>query len=869
MAYLSSYAQTFLNASVTSGVMNMPAHLTDDILIAYVTIDSGTATFAGSTWLDLPSAPANPVSNGIVTYLKYLKAASAAETLTLTTADAYTCTVYSYRDVDTTTPFDGVTPVNTTSASGYTATASAVTNGNTDSLIAYLAAQETPSTLPSNVLSQPGVMWIDQNDTGGTTATTSAHQMAAWYINRAASTASPTPTFVSSVTSTWTKATFSLRNKSGGRIPAYIDDVTSPGSMITGGHHIVAANNITWTTTGITASINSKTVTPGAAANGADFGINPFCNAVTTTAAQTAANALVGPEATLGTALDASTGLIIGSFIAGSPKMGTFGVGTVADGGVVVRLGSGSTGTTAWNAYQVSAKDAKVTTEQRCVFAIEAGYSGSAYANGSSNCSNTAVKYIQFLRNAPYFSSTVYMSELHFVLKQVVAGGDSTYPVDISGLVAIGKSFRLPVIQQAGANGVVSFAPIQIGGGDAVYFKIDAGAIQFPSRATASAKDLQYHASDNKVGLYLAGKSGDTILLTNSVVTSNTPYVFEITSAATSAATWDFTGLTVVGAAVTLRNVMTFSSMTFSSFTAFDATGCALTSCVLSKPPATNNSITTNGSTTFSACSFNTTTVTAGNYLCSVASPSIFTNCTFTGSSSKGHAIRITTPGTYSLVGDIFTGYGTDASTSAAIYNDSGGAVTLNISGGGSSPTVRNGTSATTSVVAGSVTVTLTATTITGTAIQNANVLVKAATGGPMPFDATVTITNSGTTATVSHTAHGMATNDKAVFSGASLSANNGIFAITYINANSYSYTMGSSPGSNPTGTIKATFVVLAGLTDASGVISMSRVFASNQPITGVTRKSTISPLYKTAPIAGTISSTTGASLSALLISDE
>ena len=37
---------------------------------------------------------------------------------------------------------------------------------------------------------------------------------------------------------------------------------------------------------------------------------------------------------------------------------------------------------------------------------------------------------------------------------------------------------------------------------------------------------------------------------------------------------------------------------------------------------------------------------------------------------------------------------GADGTTDAAIYNNSGGAITLNISGGGDTPTVRNGASA-------------------------------------------------------------------------------------------------------------------------------------------------------------------------------
>lgn len=643
MAYLVGSALTFATATATVSA-NMPPHQADDYLIVYITTDSGTVTLptsggGGGAWAALTGAPANPVSNGIVTYLAFLKATSAAETFpSVLMPDAYTCTVLCFRDVNTTLPFDGVTPINTTSAAGYTATATAPAATNTaDSLVVYLWAQETPSTTPSQVLVGPGVMWIDGHDAGGTTATTSAHQCLAWHILRTANTAGPTPIAVSGVTSTWTKASFCLRNKSGGRIPAYIDDYISPGSMITGGQHIVAANNITATTNGITATINGKTATPATATNVGDVGINFFCNGLTSGAAATAATALVGPEITLTTALNASTGgLVMGAVIGATTKQSAVGLGTVANGGVVVRFGSGAAATTLWNAYQVAAKDAKVVPINHAVFAIEAGYAGSAYATGAGgNCSASAVKFIQVLRNAPYFSSQMCLTELHYVGKQVIAGGTATDPVGIDGLVACGRSFRLPVIQQAGSGGVVSFAPLQIGGADVVNFQIDASALQFPTRASAAAKDLQYHASDNKVGIDFAGKSGDVIKLTNSVVTAGTPYYFSINAAATSAATWDFSGTLVVNGTVTMRPVMTFTGMNFADCPSVTLNASTVTSCNFDNSPVVAASPTE--AALVSACGFTSSgtghAMTIGSAIAVPGSPAsiTLTDLTFTG----------------------------------------------------------------------------------------------------------------------------------------------------------------------------------------------------------------------------------------------
>lgn len=246
-------------------------------------------------------------------------------------------------------------------------------------------------------------------------------------------------------------------------------------------------------------------------------------------------------------------------------------------------------------------------------------------------------------------------------------------------------------------------------------------------------------------------------------------------------------------------------------------------------------------------------------------------NLSFT-SAGTGHSIEITATGTYDFDTITFAGYAdTDGSTgNEAVYNNSGGAVTINVNGG-TSPSVRNSAGSTTTVVANTVTVTVKCVTDSGTAIAGARVLVVASDGtGPFPYNESVTITNAGTTATVAHVGHGLATNDKVQIKGASHWQNNGVFAITVTGVDAYTYTLPSAPGSNPTGTILATFALIDGETAAvTGEISMSRVFASAQPVIGRARKSTSSPLYKTSPITGTVSSSTGFNTTVVMNLDE
>jgi len=259
--------------------------------------------------------------------------------------------------------------------------------------------------------------------------------------------------------------------------------------------------------------------------------------------------------------------------------------------------------------------------------------------------------------------------------------------------------------------------------------------------------------------------------------------------------------------------------------------------------------------------------------------PDDIDGCTF-NSDGTGHAIEIAPVGagpfTFTLTGCNFNDYaasdGSTGNEALLIHPATNSANITLYTSGGSTPSIMEHASytGTFTLIPDPVDVYVKAITATGVEVQNARVLLRAKDGtGPFPYNVTVTIVNSGTLATVSHGTHGMATGDKVQISGGNLAANRGVFTITYIDAGSYSYTMGSTPGSSPTGTIKCTFVALAGLTDVNGEIETSRVYSSDQPVIGWARKSTSTPLYKTAPLVGTIDDIIGFTGTGVLIIDE
>jgi len=156
----------------------------------------------------------------------------------------------------------------------------------------------------------------------------------------------------------------------------------------------------------------------------------------------------------------------------------------------------------------------------------------------------------------------------------------------------------------------------------------------------------------------------------------------------------------------------------------------------------------------------------------------------------------------------------------------------------------------------------------TGAVIVGARVLVLVSSGVNFPYQAPVTITSSSTTATVAHTAHGLASNDNVLISGASPDTYNGAFTITVTGVDSYQYTLPASATSPATGTIIATMALINKDTNGSGVASDSRTYPSaNQPVTGWVRLATGS-YYKQQPISETINKTAGLGVTVQLIPD-
>lgn len=184
----------------------------------------------------------------------------------------------------------------------------------------------------------------------------------------------------------------------------------------------------------------------------------------------------------------------------------------------------------------------------------------------------------------------------------------------------------------------------------------------------------------------------------------------------------------------------------------------------------------------------------------------ILDGATFTKGTASTHAIELgsNTPASVDFNNWTVSGYNaSDGQNDSVILNTSGKSITVNVIGSTGTFSYKNvGGGSATTIVSNPVTLSIEVLDIeTGSPIENARVLVEAATGG------------------------------------------------------------GLTAGDD----------IIDGDTDASGLISDTRSYSVDQPITGRVRRATsgLGTLYRTAPVAGTIDSNNGLSITVQMIPDE
>ena len=269
-----------------------------------------------------------------------------------------------------------------------------------------------------------------------------------------------------------------------------------------------------------------------------------------------------------------------------------------------------------------------------------------------------------------------------------LSGGTSTTPILLGEFLDtfdVKYYYPLPLIYNN-----VAIIPIQLGGGDAVHLDLDSLSLTFselttePNAFDNNAK-CNTHIDENYLGLLFDGRSGDTIKLVNSSISSSNSWRFEFLSTASNLCTWDFSNTTVVNATVTLKNVTTFDSMTFRNCNSLDITNCVINNTVFQSCATIAAAGATLTQNIFAA--------TTGTNALTVASVEEINKVDTTRFWNNPVAIKITAPGTYDLDAISFSGNTYD------IENASTGAVIIRNINGSNAETFTNTDGGTTVIV--------------------------------------------------------------------------------------------------------------------------------------------------------------------------
>jgi len=150
-----------------------------------------------------------------------------------------------------------------------------------------------------------------------------------------------------------------------------------------------------------------------------------------------------------------------------------------------------------------------------------------------------------------------------------IAGGNSAFPASLKAIfrgAALGKE-RWSVLQQ-GIQQQVIMQSIQFGDGgtNPIYLNLDCTVIEFPKHYDINVEQVFYNSSDNVVGMTYYAGTGDTIIHTNSVISSFSPFFWRFHPSTSASATYAFDGSRVFGAGnIVLNSGVNLNDMVFTN----------------------------------------------------------------------------------------------------------------------------------------------------------------------------------------------------------------------------------------------------------------------------------------------------------------
>lgn len=659
MAKIRDYAVTIEAAAVASSVLEMPDHVTGDLLLICFNKDTAAGLPTTPSGWSIVGASFDSAGSGHITYGK--RATSSAETVTLSyTSETSVTVVISIKNCYGTTVADAVS--NTARSAADDATLPIDGGTFTPTYNNSLIINQLGADAVFGATTLPGFVHLANFDDGIDTISISYT-----YQKTAAAITHPGHWAAAPDDSRW--QIMAIRDDGNEtEVDPYVDRGTTPAYMISPLVFSTVPDKGTWelTTNDITSiatNDGTKTLTQVDAVVSADAGYNPF-RAATRVSAASSKTVMYASQLrrTANDNMTVGQGILFGTWRPYLPR-DYLDMGKAVKGGNVIGIADAS------NNYQfwcIGGQFSKTTNpSDRQNFAIEVGTNDTDYARSATLPTLSAINDIYFGGNGYYGACAIEWSELWILNKTVLAGGTAANPLDFLEVeFAVNRgSGNIPLVVRNGSSATF-WTAIQFGGGDPIRIACNLNVFQIP-RKSDIVDYLDFHVSNNKVGFEFYGKSGDVLNFANSVFTCDTPCYWRFNASHEAAATLDFSGTTIVGFTVTLQPTSDLLGTNFINCGSFTQNGATLTDC-----------------------SFTNTKIDAS----SPANAALISTGTFVKTTGTQHAIEITgTAADFTLTGNTFTGYAASNGSTGneAIYiNITTGTVTISIVNG-TTPSIR------------------------------------------------------------------------------------------------------------------------------------------------------------------------------------
>lgn len=653
------------STSGTTITVDVPYTVTDDLLICILGSDTGTGA---RTWTSTGWTSYTVQSNTTETRIMYRISTGGSEpesyTFTASAAETFNGIMISIEDINTSSPFAGVTKVNrAANNTAYGTISTSVDN----TLLLFIAGHGSAAVIPTAI--EGPCQFLFQMDG-------SAHADAVSWGFQA--TAGTTPNnVISSVSGTTYNGpliTLGINPPSGGAtiIPTYCTADNSlyldpfHGTTAFRGNTAPAATATTYYTT----TVGGKSVANATISAQTDYGINPYrsCSKQTSSTNRTW-QGIVTQFATAKTTIAGKNILlhIVPYLYADIQTLEAIGL----QRGIAIGLHSSASNNKVWH---VHGSGTPFGVRRTPVVVNTSNTSGVIGTQGTLNSNSIA-------GIGAFVSGFVVSADMVWTMAwaldtTTVCGGNSSYPIDVPGIInSIADGHERYSALQQGKNQMLVLQPFQIGNGgtNPTYLNLSTSAIEFPQQYNVSSRQVFYCSADNVAGVTFYPGSSDTIDIRSSVWSSANKFHWVWHASSSGSATVYTDGAQVIGAGtVTLNSGIDLIGITFQGCDQISAAGNTLTNVEFNQ-------------STSSTGAFYITASSQANLQSALDN---LVSCSFSDNTTPSGALRLVYTGSagaisLSMSSGSFSGNTADIRWEAP----SGSNLTLNLSGGADAST--------------------------------------------------------------------------------------------------------------------------------------------------------------------------------------